>query len=100
MQIKLFLCQLDDIYMRKARGLFQSKVTSNVNIEITDEPSRVLVNKLVQLLSKRKLTERTKSAVKHSFPKSPKIRDSSENYKAFHVNFLRRYDCFFSTVFR
>ena len=62
-------------------------------------PSRVRVNKLVLLLSKRKLTERTKSTVKHSFPKSPKIQDSSENYKGFQVNFLRRYDCFFSTYF-
>ena len=63
------------------------------------EPSRVRVNKLVLLLSKRKLTERTKSTVKHSYPKSPKIRDSSENYKGLQVNFLRRCDCFFSTYF-
>ena len=63
------------------------------------ETSRVWLNKLVRLLRKRKLRERTKSIIKHSFPKSSKIRDTSENYKGFHVNFLHRNDCFFSAYF-
>ena len=54
------------------------------------------VNKLVQLLSRRKVRERTKSIIKHLFPKLTKIQGANGNYKGFHVNFLRRYDCFFS----
>ena len=52
------------------------------------------VNKLVQL-GRRKVRERTKSIIKHLFPKSTKIQGANGNYKGFHVNFLRRYDCFF-----
>ena len=63
------------------------------------EPSRVRINKLVQLLRKRKIRKITKRVIKKLFPKSSKIRRIAKKYKDFYVTYFRRCDSFFSAYF-
>lgn len=78
----------------------RSRVKSQFRQKQRDrKPSRVRVNRLVGLLSKRKSTEHSKNMMKNCFPKSSEIHSVGKNYKDFRVNFLRRRYCFFTAYF-
>lgn len=82
------------------RSSVRSRVKSQFRQKQRDrEPSRVRVNRLVGLLSKRKSREHSKNMMKNCFPKSSEIHSIGKNYKDFRVNFLRRRYCFFTAYF-